>query len=245
VDSVLVNGTKVDSLASYTLINVTGDSSIAAYFSLNVVSPSIKVFLEGPYSRDSMSTALNRNGLIPLSQPYSAAPGVTVASIPSGVVDWILVELRTGTTAGTKVGCRAAFLKTDGSVVDTDGAISVDFPTLSPREYYIVIRHRNHLAVMSATAVALNASSTLYDFTTGLGQYYGADAKDLGGGKYGIYAGDGSGDGVIDSDDFNVTDNELFHSSYRKSDLNMDGFVDADDFNSTDNNLFKGTRVPN
>jgi hypothetical protein len=32
--------------------------------------------------------------------------------------------------------------------------------------YYLVIKHRNHLAIMSAAAISLNGnSSVLYDFT--------------------------------------------------------------------------------
>ena len=66
------------------------------------------------------------------------------------IVDWVLVELRTGTAAGTKVATRAAFLKSDGTIVDTDGTSPVQFTGLSAGNYYIVIRHRNHLAIMSA-----------------------------------------------------------------------------------------------
>jgi hypothetical protein len=215
-----------------------------------LITVNAKVFLEGPFSGSSMNTTLNTSGYLPLGQPYSGAPWSysgteSVVSIPSDVVDWVLVELRTGTSAATKVGTRAAFVKSDGSVVELDGTSPVSFPGLSAGNYYVVLKHRNHLAVMSASAVALSGSSALYDFTTGTSQYYGSDAKNLGGGKFGMYAGDGSSDGFVDSDDFNETDNNLFQSGYRKSDLNMDGFVDGDDFNETDNNLFMGTNVPN
>ena len=85
--------------------------------------------MEGPYNGSGgMTTTLNSNNLIPLNSNmliltvtygYTAS---TVGSIPnSNIVDWVLVELRTGTAAETKVAARAAFLKSDGTIVDIDG----------------------------------------------------------------------------------------------------------------------------
>ena len=82
------------------------------------------------------------------------------------------------------------------------------------------------------------------DFTTALSKYFGGDAKALGDGKYGMYAGDYSCDGFIDASDFVGPDNDMFLDGYRQSDLNMDGFVDASDFVAPDNNVFMGTNVP-
>ena len=64
------------------------------------------------------------------------------------------------------------FLKSDGTIVDTDGTSPVQFTGLSAGNYYIVIRHRNHLAIMSASAIPLSSSSALYDFTTAQSQAY-------------------------------------------------------------------------
>ena len=67
---------------------------------------------------------------------------------------------------------RAAFIKSDGTIVDTDGTSPVQFTGLSDGDYYVVIRHRNHLAIMSASAIPLSSSSALYDFTTSQSQAY-------------------------------------------------------------------------
>ena len=197
-----------------------------------------------------MRTTLRNNHLVPMNQPYSSAPSnypgtETVTAIPPGVVDWLLLEVRSGTSAATRVASRAAFLMSNGAVVDTDGVSPVMLPTVGAGSYYIVVRHRNHLAVMSASAISLTDSTALYDFTTGLTQYFGGDAKNVGGGAFAMYAGDYSENGFIDIDDFVGPDNEVFQSGYRRSDLNMDGFIDSGDFVDPDNNLFKGTRVPN
>jgi hypothetical protein len=112
-------------------------------------------------------------------------------------VDWVLLELRSDSTGASKVATRAALLKSNGTVVDLDGTSPVQFPGLMPGSYYVVVRHRNHLAVMSASPVALTASSVPYDFTSGLNKFYGGDAKEVATGVFGLWAGDVSGNGVV------------------------------------------------
>ncbi|HRP92387.1 MAG TPA: integrin alpha, partial [Ignavibacteriaceae bacterium] len=165
------------------------------------LSANIKVFLQGPYSSGSMSTTLNSSGYIPLVQPYNTAPwnyngGETVASIPAGVVDWVLLELRSDLT--TQVARRGAFVKSDGSLTDIDGVSLVDFPGVAQGNYYLVIYHRNHLPIMTANTVELSKSPTLYDLTTASTQAYGTDPmKDLGGGIYGLYSCDTNISGIV------------------------------------------------
>jgi hypothetical protein len=137
-----------------------------------------KVILEGAWNGTDMKTTLLDNSVIPLSHPYNNSPWnytgtESVSSVPADVVDWILIELRTGTDPATMVGQRAGFLLKDGSVVDLDGSSLLAFDNgLLPGDYYIVVRHRNHLAIMSAAAQPLSNASALYDFTTGQSQSY-------------------------------------------------------------------------
>ena len=120
-----------------------------------------------------MTTTLNTNNLIPLNSndAYSTSTyGYTasiVGSIPNAnIVDWVLLELRTGTASGTKVATRAAFLKSDGTIVDIDGLSPIPITGLSAGNYYVVVRHRNHLAIMTASTIALSGGSALYNFST-------------------------------------------------------------------------------
>ena len=156
------------------------------------VDLNLKVFLEGSYAAGSMSTTLNSNGSLPIYQPYNTSPwdhngGELVSGLDASpangipdffenntsIVDWILVELRTGTAAGTKVAERAGFIKSDGTVVGPDGTSPLRFG-VKDGNYYIIVSHRNHLPIMSANPVALsNASVASYDFTTGSDKYYG------------------------------------------------------------------------
>jgi hypothetical protein len=208
-----------------------------------------KVFLPGTYADgDSMRTSLRDAGLIPTAQPYSTAPwnysgNEQVGSIPSGVVDWVLIQLRTDLT--TTVATRAAFLMSDGSVTDIDGASAVRFDGLSAGDYYIVVRHRNHLGVMSASAVSLSSSSTLYNFTTAQTQAYGINPMaDLGSGKYGMISGDTNGDGIVDASDRSAAWNDRLQTGYKNSDVNLDGIVDASDRSEIWNMRLLQTKVP-
>ena len=208
----------------------------------------IKIFLEGPYSSGSMSAGIN--GSLPLHQPYDSTPwnynGLeSVSSIPSGVVDWVLLELRTGITSSTLVSRRAAFIKTDGRVVDLDGTSPVGFNGVSQGSYYVVVRHRNHLPVMSSDAVSLNSNSPIYDFTISSSKAYGIGAlTDLGDGKWGMIAGDGDLNNVVNDSDYSVVGNHLFEIGYQYGDFDMNGIVNVIDYAQTNKNLLKTSKVP-
>ncbi len=134
-----------------------------------VVSISPKVFLQGPLVGTVMADQLRINSLIPHTEPYTAlgytyvggGGGETVAAsvftITGGmaVIDWVIVELRDATTPTSIVESRAALLLSNGNVVDVDGisAVTLNSPSGS---YYVAIRHRNHLGVMTNTAVFLD-----------------------------------------------------------------------------------------
>jgi hypothetical protein len=225
------------------------DSTFSDWTFGNFSDANVKVFLQGPYSGGSMSPALNTAGVIPLVEPYTTSPWnytgyESVASIPAGVVDWVLVELRTGTASSTKVATRAALLKSNGSIVDLDGTSPVVFAGVPTGSYYIVVRHRNHLAAMSASAVALSSSSAPYDFRSGLSQYYGGDAKDLGGGEFGLYAGDGNADGGVYGEDYTLYRTSQGEEGYEAADYSMDGGVYGEDYTLRRVNQGKETAVP-
>jgi hypothetical protein len=210
-----------------------------------------RVMLEGPFGGGSMSTTLRTAGYIPASQPYNTAPWnymgtESVASIPAGVVDWVLMQLRSNTT--TTVASRAAFVKSDGSVVDLDGVSPVAFPNLAAGNYYVVVRHRNHLAIMSANPVALSESSGLYDFSTAQNKAYGTEPmRGLGSGNtapFALYAGDATGDGQVNASDRSGVDNNLNLTGFMNADVSLDGQVNATDRSRVDNSLNRVSNVP-
>lgn len=72
--------------------------------------------------------------------------------IPENVVDWILVELRDKFDNSIIKYSRAAFLLNTGMIVDLDGNSLVKFE-LKEDLYFLTIKHRNHLSVMSKEPV--------------------------------------------------------------------------------------------
>ena len=221
---------------------------------LRPVYVNAKVYLEGPYSGGgAMTTSLNTNTLIPLNSntAYSTATygytASTVGSIPNAtIVDWVLVELRTGTASGTKVVTRAAFLKSDGTIVDIDGTSPVLFTGLSVGNYYVVIHHRNHLAIMTASAIPLNSSSALYNFSTSQSQAFGTGSMDaLTGGGFGMIAADGNNSAIITAADVTPIITDLNLTIYSGADINMSAIVTASDVTPIITNLNKATNVPN
>jgi hypothetical protein len=161
-------------------------------------------------------------------------------------VDWVLLELRTGTGAETKIATRAAFVQNTGAVVDTDGTSPVAFGGVAAGSYYIVIRHRNHLAIMSAAAVALSASSASYDFTTGATQAYGGTAgvKDLGLSVWGMIAGDIDGNGGIGGTDISAARAAVGLVAYGASDVDMNSGVGGTDISLVRSHVGFTTQVP-
>ena len=238
-----------------TTVTMNANKTVTAHFTVmpTEVKVSTKVFLEGPYSSGGMSTALNVGGNIPLAQPYSGSPWNYSGSesVASGffashtdIVDWVLVELRTGTASETKVGTRAAFLKSNGTIVDVDGSSAVAFSGIAAGNYYIVITHRNHLSVMSASAVSLTSgSATLYDFTTGSSQLYGTGgAKQLETGVWGLWSGDINQDKQITTTDYTDWYNSARAGDlgYHVTDCNCDGQVTTEDYAVWYNNARAG-----
>jgi hypothetical protein len=86
---------------------------------------------------------------------------------------------------------------------------------------------------MSASPVTISGGIYSYDFTIGSGQAYGSDAqKNLGGGKYGMFAGDFNGDGTINPNDkTNPWMNSAGKYGYLQSDGDFDGQSDNKDKN--------------
>lgn len=215
------------------------NKEIAHSFTINPISITVnaKVFLEGPYNGNNMSALLNSH--LPNTQPYNISPWYYngIESIESGffsshtdIVDWILLEIKNSSLV--TVGRRAAFLKNDGTIVDMDGTNPVKFNGRPDGDYYIVIKHRNHLPIMSKNMESLNSISSLYDFTTGSEKFYGgnAAAKELEANIWGMIAGDGNGNGQVQNDDSeNIWKPDNGTSGYKNSDYNMNGQVQNDD----------------
>jgi len=70
----------------------------------------------------------------------------TDADYPNRSVDWILIELRTNYSSNSTLCRKLAILLSDGTVHYPDGGLCDVYPGL---EAHIVIKHRNHLPIIS------------------------------------------------------------------------------------------------
>ena len=132
---------------------------------LFVVRASIKIFLEGPYNSNNMNNNLDLSNT--LIQPYHNLPWnylggekTTQSFITNNnIVDWVLLELRTGSSASEAtavVSSRAALLRNDGVILDTDGSDFISFPQTTAGDYYLTVYHRNHLPIITNQAITLS-----------------------------------------------------------------------------------------
>jgi len=238
-------------------VMVTSESTTSLNIALKPIGIDLdlKVFLEGPFIGETMSTNLNAGNLLPKSQPYNVAPwdytGVeSISSIPNGdIVDWILVELADTTGGYTIFSRQACFLMTNGKISGIDGTetpVRIAIQDI-PDNLFLVIRNRNHLDIMSAVPLVESGGVYHYDFTTGNNQAFGTDAqKEIISGIWGMYSGDINGDGIIDSyDKSDNWDTEAGISGYLNSDLNLDGEannIDKDEKRL--DNLGKTSQIP-
>ena len=203
-----------------------------------------KIFLEGAYQgNEQMHNLLNP--YLPLAQPYNLAPyhhtgQESVASIPTNAVDWVLVELRTGTPDLTKRGStrtqetRAGLLLQNGDIVDTDGISPLAFEnTVEDKEYYFCIRHRNHLDILSAYATT-TMDDMYYNFTLSVNQAFGTQQMKLSeDGIPVLYVGDYNSDGVIQISDYDVWKaNPAILGIYQQADGTLDGIIQLTDFDA-------------
>jgi len=218
-----------------------------------VVTVSVRALLQGAYNTADglMTDSLRAGGLLPPAEPYTAMGFVAVnhtvqetavASLfdrsgNTAITDWVWLELRSNSNPAQVIATRCALLRRDGWVKDMDGLSPVSFGNVAGGNYYIAIRHRNHLGVMTAGAVALSAGNTTpVDFTNPATVTYGAAALKNSNGVMVMWAGDVNKDGKIKyngaSNDKDAilsrvgsgNPNNIIYG-YERADLNLDGKV--------------------
>ena len=162
-----------------------------------------KVFLQGAMlnpntgEENLMRDDLRVLGYIPTISPYGDAScdaSVFNTIGNDAIVDWVFIELRSAGNNTYIVTSQSALLQRDGDIVDVDG-ISALCLNISKGNYYVVVKHRNHLGIMSANTIGigLDFTKTVVDFTNTNLITYGTDARTSFGmpvGVLGIWTGD-------------------------------------------------------
>lgn len=222
-------------------VNFNGVTTLAngAVFTLAIGPKTLrltaKVVLQGAWNGTAMRTDLKAAGVLPATDPYgqNTTPAVSPNATAAQVVDWVLVELRDSTNPVTVVASRAAFVLSNGNIVDTGYLQPVVFPDVAAANYKVSVRHRNHLGVMSLSVVDFSTGTGTVDFTLAATAAYGSHArKDLGSGVMGLWAGNVTGDQSIrysakPSDASAVSSAVLTHAGNTAAAPGYTGFINA------------------
>ena len=228
------------SCSGATAVYITSISEVPRSLELNIWLEGVGETADG-----LMETELNNLGVLPTTQPFNQAPWFyngteTLPLETNDIVDWVLVELRSGipnvSTPNTEIIFQqAAVVLSDGSIVGVDNVENrLEFYGISEGQaYYIAVRHRNHLDVLSSSLVAFDLGLiSSYDFTTNSSKAFGPEQLIvLPNGKAALYVGDYNGDGVIQATDYDVWQAEpAAVNVYAPTDGNLDGIIQATDF---------------
>ena len=203
----------------------------------------LKVFLQGPYEAGQKRMHATIKNFLDVETAFAELPAkkygdakywaVQPSAFAAELVDFLVIELRTSTSPSSLVMRRVALLMGDGKVRGFDGSALPRFSGVPVGKYYVVVRHRNHLDVMSAAPVTFAADGTAtYDFTKSASAAYGTGGQvQIESGVYGLYTGDMDASGSVDATDiFNVWSFQNGYAGYRTADLDLSGFVNAFDF---------------
>lgn len=232
----------------------SGGCTVTAIRQVNVVSSkyvAIKVLLEGPYSSKADSMRCIYVGRFPTIMEDYISPYADKKLCPKPfpkfdrtIVDWIYVEVwdyppngkvSGDTKKGKLVDSTSALLLSDGTIAGVDGKPYVSFDKLQSNDYYVLVKHRNHLAIVSAKPVTFTAGipgvANTVDFTSKLEHVldkYTDIAKPAMknvNGKYVMFGGDFNNDGLISVADYSLLIDNLSATGYLIMDLNFDGLV--------------------
>ena len=207
--------------------------------------------LTQPYS-NALNAFYNRSGSV-----YDGTAGVNetipnlavldVAGTNDDVVDWVFLSLQDGTTPATRLQTKVGLIQRDGDIVEYDPVGAVFIPVKMPIDadgnYHLVVSHRNHLAIRTPVTQLLQDGVTyLYNFTTVQTQAYqnpgiltNPAMKDFGGGRFALWGGDGTKNGIVNYTP--IGNDEAFlkaalggilsssASGYLDADFNMSGVV--------------------
>lgn len=232
---------------------------------LSSKSVAIKVFLEGPYiaSADSMR-CINEGYFNSTTNEYlspykdNKTCSKPLPSFDRKICDWIYVEVwdyppkgasLSDTKKGQLMDATSAFLLSDGTVASLDGKEYLSFDKLPGNKYYILVKHRNHMDVLSAQEVLFTngtkpTDKNTIDFTQKMENAFDISGstsqqpplKNLSG-KCAMYGGYLSGIGRITVNDLKKVILGVSKAGYLVEDLNFDGRVNFMDQKMVNTNL--------
>lgn len=183
----------------------------------------VRVFLEGFY--------VPADGQMRKAQGLSGA--LLVDQFPGTVSDKLTVELHTPGNYGV------APLVFANLNLNQDGYAYFVATGLTLNNYYVTVKHRNHLETVSNQPVDFSKVPLTYDFTTAANKAYGDNQKIMTDGKFAIFAGDVNQDGNITGADRSAVNTGVIEiaKGYLVIDINGDGNVTGLDRSRVNTNV--------
>jgi uncharacterized repeat protein (TIGR01451 family) len=205
-----------------------------------------------------MRDDLRAKGYLPTKEPYTELqgfdhvgngggetvnPSLFDITGPSAVVDWVLLELRPKSSPGDVLATQSVLVTRDGDIINASGDSIIVFQNVLPGDYFVAVKHRNHLAMMTLYPHTMDPVTIPYidfsfEFTPIIGKNSWVTEDD----KRAQWSGDLNGDGKTI---YQGPNNDLFHMflhiileeqnpnflpnfisrGYTSNDFNMDGAV--------------------
>ena len=172
-------------------IEVCDPSGLCDQANINVtVTPvnlrlTAKVMLQGALigtTNGLMRAELRTLSSFPLTTPYLSMgsrftrvnnPAETISNAgvladfgANSIVDWVFLELRSASNSSNILSTRSALVQRDGDIVDIDGVSPVLFEGMTDGNYFLSVKHRNHLGIMTGQAISITTGNTIVDFTS-------------------------------------------------------------------------------
>ncbi|MEM8526822.1 MAG: PPC domain-containing protein [Bacteroidota bacterium] len=123
----------------------------------------LKVSMQGAYDTNTNLMTDNFRMQLSTTEPFTGLgfthtgdgggetfdPMILVTTGNDAIMDWAFIELRLASAPQLPpIATRAALVQRDGDLVDMDGTSPVEFGNI-PDDYYIAVKMRNHLGVMT------------------------------------------------------------------------------------------------
>ena len=189
--------------------------------------------LEGPFDVGSgwMADTYNSNSLISTTDPYGLGTTLnpSVLSLTNGdaIVDWIKLELRDANDSTLILAEKAVLVQRDGDIIDENGNARLAFDGLSADNFFVAVKHINHLGIMTHNPVDISVNP-LVDFTLPPTIVFskGGDPRKSDNGIMLLWSGDANGDGAINAVDKNnhwrLENGQPFQYGTSKADFNLE-----------------------
>ena len=205
-----------------------------------------------------MRDDLRRKGLIPLEEPYGNLFGFThygdgggekvdtsllEINGANGIVDWVFIELRDKNDVNKIIATCSGLIQCDGDVINVSGSDTISFKNVINEDYFVSLRHRNHLGLVTLNTYTFSPSIIPFvDFTYQFTPVNGTNSLVEIDGQKALWAGDLNKDEkviyqgpnndifymfievVLDELNTNFLPNYITRG-YTEKDINLDGSV--------------------